>query len=131
MISKLSSGVFLVLVPAVLLAQEVKTISPDEAIASVGKSKVVVEFTVQSTKNALADRGIIYLDSEQDFKSEKNLGIAISTLAVDQYKAKGIDDPADYFRGKRIRVTGVVMRFERLPYLPVLSADQIELIESE
>jgi hypothetical protein len=117
--------------PLVLIAQEESPITPQEAIASIGKSKVVVEMTVESTKNALTDRGIIYLDSEKEFTSEKNLGIAISSFAAEQLKAKGIDNPTEYYRGKRIRVSGVVMRFERLPYLPVLEADQIEVSEGE
>ncbi len=97
-----------------------------QALESIGKPSVQVELTVQTAKNRLDRRGIVFLDSEEDFGNEKNLGIAISVDAAAQMKEKGIDDPAEYYKDKRIRVTGPIMRFEDRPYLPVMDAKQIE-----
>jgi DNA/RNA endonuclease YhcR with UshA esterase domain len=114
---------------AYLFAQEDKVISPVTAIESIGKGTVVVEMTVQASKNRLEKRGIFFLDSDADFASPKNLGIAVSENAINQLK-KRIDsaDMEKFFIGKEIRVTGAVMRFEQRPYITVLDAKQIEIL---
>ena len=121
--------VSLMLLAAGLLAQlrvdSSTPISPAEAIAQIGKPQVLVTMNVRSTKNRLAKRGIIYLDSEEDFTSPTNLGVAISAEAAEKFKASGIADPANHFLGKDIRVRGCIMRFEERPYLPVHSPEQI------
>lgn len=107
-------------------------VSPETAIESIGKGTVIVEMTVRASKNRLEKRGIFFLDSEADFESPKNLGIAISESAINQLK-KRIDsaDLEKYFIGKEIRVTGVVMRFEQRPYIVVLDTKQIEIIQKK
>jgi len=111
--------------------QDAKPVTPAEAIQHIGKASIVVEMTVKKAKDRLEKRGIIYLDSEDEFKDEKNLGIAISAEAAAKLKNKGIADPADHFHGKTIRVRGCVMRFEDRPYLPVHDPDQIRIVESK
>jgi hypothetical protein len=106
-------------------------ITPAEAIKQIGKPTVLVEMTVKAAKDRLERRGIIYLDSEEDFKDEKNLGVAISAEAAAKFKDKGIADPAAHFDGKTIRVRGCVMRFEERPYLPVHDPAQITLVEKK
>jgi len=111
-----------------LFPEELAPISPADAIKQIGKAQVLVEMKVQSAKDLLQRRGIIYLDSEQDFTDQNNLGIAISAEAAEQFKANGIPDPAGHFEGKMIRVRGCIMRFEERPYLPVHAAEQIVVI---
>ena len=86
---------------------------------------------VKKAKDRLEKRGIIYLDSEDDFKDPNNLGVAISAEAAAKFKEKGVADPAAHFLGKTIRVRGCVMKFEERPYLPVHDPDQITVVEKK
>jgi hypothetical protein len=114
---------------AVANDDNVEAIPAAEAIEQIGKPQVLVEMTVKSAKDRLEKRGIIYLDSEEDFADPKNLGVAISAEAAQKYKKIGIADPASHFKGKTIRVRGCVMRFEERPYLPVHDPAQIVIVE--
>jgi hypothetical protein len=106
-------------------------VSPVEAIKLVGKPSVLVEMVVKKAKDRLEKRGIVFLDSEDDFHDAKNLGVAISAEAAVKFKAKGITDLAGHFQGKTIRVRGCVMMFETRPYLPVHDPDQITIVEKK
>jgi hypothetical protein len=108
-----------------------KPILPAEAVKQVGKPEVLVEMVVVKAKDRLEKRGIIYLDSEADFKDPKNLCVALSAEAAAKFKKKGIADPAAYFQGKTIRVRGCVMRFEERLYLPVHDPEQITVVEKK
>jgi hypothetical protein len=114
-----------------LLAEPIKPVTPAEAIDQIGKPEVIVEMVVKKSKDRLEKRGIIYLDSEEDFKSATNLGVAISAEAAAKFKKQGIADPAAHFEGKTIRVRGCVMRFEERPYLPVHDPEQISIVEKK
>jgi hypothetical protein len=103
-------------------------ITPAEAIKQVGRPEILVRMRVAAAKDRLEKRGIVYLDSEPDFKDPKNLGVAISARAAEKFKGQGISDLAAYFQGKTIDVRGCVMRFEDRPYLPVLEPDQIKIV---
>jgi DNA/RNA endonuclease YhcR with UshA esterase domain len=104
-------------------------IAPAEARTHVNRT-VVVEMVVQSAKNRLEKRGEIYLDSELDFHDAKNLGVVITRAGAVKFKAIHIEDPAQYFRGKKIRVTGVVTEKEKHPRIEVNDPKQIRLAES-
>lgn len=110
--------------------QTPSVVSAKEAVGMVGKPSVRVEMTVKQSKDRLERRGIIYLDSEEDFQHADNLGVAISVSAAEEFKKQGIADPAAYLQGKTIQVDGCVMRFEERPYLPVLEAKQIRVIDN-
>jgi hypothetical protein len=112
-----------------LVLEELSPISPSDGAKQIGKPQVLVEMKVQSTKDRLERRGIVYLDSEEDFTDPKNLGIAISAEAAEKFKANGITDLAEHFQGKTIQVRGCVMRFEERPYLPVHAPEQIVIID--
>jgi hypothetical protein len=114
-----------------MLVDSPVSLSPVEAIQQVGRPKVQVELVVKSSKDRLAKRGIIYLDSEEDFANPANLGIAISAEAAEKFKRNGIADPAGHFKGKAIQVQGCVMRFEERPYLPVHDPSQIVILDAE
>lgn len=108
-----------------------KPITAAEALESIGKPQIVVEMIVQKSKDRLEKRGLIYLDSEEDFGNDNNLGIAISAGTAAKMRDSGIADPAAYFLGKRIRVSGCVMRFEERVYLPVLEPSQIAIVAAD
>ena len=63
----------------------------------------------RSSKNA-APRREYYLDSEEDFHDEKNFAVVISYDHADLFKKAGIDDAAEHYKGKSLRVTGKVIR---------------------
>jgi hypothetical protein len=107
-----------------------KPLTPAEAVKRVGQT-VHVEMLVRKTKDRLERHGVIYLDSEDDFHSPNNLGVAITGAGAAKFKAKGIADPAAHFLGKTIRVRGEVLIFEKLPYLPVTDPGQIEVVETK
>jgi hypothetical protein len=113
-----------------LKSDDATPVSAAEAIEQIGRPQVIVEMTVKAAKNRLEKRGIIYLDSEVDFADPKNLGVAISAEAAVKFKKAGVDDPAEHFKGKTIRVTGCIMRFEERPYLPVHDPGQITLVQN-
>ncbi|GIW85213.1 MAG: hypothetical protein KatS3mg107_0873 [Gemmataceae bacterium] len=123
-----AAGGLLLSLLAVAWAEDPRPLTPAEAIRQIGQPGVVVEMVVKKAKNRLEQRGLIYLDSEEDFRDEKNLGVAISAEAAAKFRAQGIADPAAHFLGQTIRVRGCVMRFENRPYLPVHDPQQITLI---
>jgi hypothetical protein len=112
-------------------AEPPRPVTPLKAIEQIGKPEVLVEMVVKQTKDRLDKRGIIYLDSEDDFKDAKNLCVAISAEAAAKFKNLGIPEPAARFLGKTIRVKGCVMRFENRPYLPVHDPEQITVVEKK
>ena len=44
------------------------------------------------------------------------------------YNKRGIDDPTAHFKGKTIRVRGVMIRKENRPYIEVNDPSQIEMV---
>jgi hypothetical protein len=117
-------------VPVVEAAKEDKPLTPAEAIKMVNK-EVTVEMMVRSSKNALAQRHEIYLDSEENFRDEKNLAVVITEAGAGKFKEAGIDNPAEHFRGKTIRVTGTVTLKDDRPRMEVEDPKAIKLIEAK
>jgi DNA/RNA endonuclease YhcR with UshA esterase domain len=111
-------------------ADETKPLAPAEAIKKVNE-KVTVEMVVKASKNRLEKRGEIYLDSEQDFRDEKNLAIVITKTAAPRFKEAGIADPAAHFKGKTIRVQGTVILKDDRPRIEVDEPKQIRIVEKE
>lgn len=87
------------------------------------------EMTVRSSKNA-APRREYYLDSEDDFRDEKNLALVISYDDGDAFKRAGTDDPAEHYKGKTVRVTGKVIRESDQVRIRVEDPKQIKLVEA-
>jgi hypothetical protein len=89
---------------------------------------VFVEITIQSAKNFLADRGAVYLDSEKNFRDETNIAITITKAGAADLKKAGIDDPAEHFKGKTVRVRGTLTLKDKVARIEVKEAKQIELV---
>jgi hypothetical protein len=127
-------GLFVLLAGNIVFAREAVEepvrIKPEEARQHVGQ-KVEVVFEVKASKHSLK-RKTVYLDSEVTFRDEKNLGIAISEQGVADLKQKrNVDAPADFYRGKWIRVVGQVVIEENRPYIKVDAAEQLDLADQD
>jgi hypothetical protein len=109
-------------------AQDTKPLTPAEAIKRVGE-EVTVEMVIRASKNALAKRQEIYLDSEEDFRDAKNLAAVIDTTGAAKFKEAGIDDPAAHFKGKTVRVRGTVTRVDERPRIVVSDLKQLRVVE--
>jgi hypothetical protein len=105
-------------------------LTPTEAIKKVNE-EVTVQMLVKASKNRLEKRGEIYLDSEEDFRDEKNLGIVITKTGAAKFKEAGVEDPAAHFKGKTIRVKGIVILKEKRPRIEVEDPNQIRIVEKE
>ncbi len=104
-----------------------KPITTSEARKKVNET-VFVEVILKATKNRLEKRGEIYLDSEVDFNDPNNFATVINREGADEYRRMGIADPAEHFRGKRIRVRGTVSVKDNVPRIEVKDPKQIEIV---
>jgi hypothetical protein len=102
------------------------SITAEEAINRVNES-VTVEMLVRRTKSCTGSCQV-FLDSEQNHRDPKNLGVVITVDGRPKFTEAGIDDPTAHFNGKTIRVRGVVIRKEKGPYIEVSDPSQIELV---
>jgi len=99
---------------------------PDVARQKLGE-RVWVELLVVSAKDRLEKRGEIYLDSQLDFRDEKNLAVVITRRGADSLRGQGIFSPAEHFQKKLIRVKGTVKEVDQVRRIEVDEAEQIEL----
>ena len=102
-------------------------LSAVEAINRVGES-VTVEMLVKKTKSCTGSCQV-FLDSEPNHRDPNNLGVVITVSGRPKFAEAGIDDPTAHFKGKTIRVRGVVIRKEKGPYIEVSDPSQIELVK--
>ncbi len=114
----------------VAAAQEVKKV--DVIDASKARDHIdkliTTELTVKSAKDANTSK-VVYLDSEEDYKAENNLAIVIPYATVEEYKKTGVKDVIKYYMGKKIRVTGKVIRQSEQTRIIVTELKQIELVK--
>jgi hypothetical protein len=105
-------ALFALAAPATAARQQLPTLSPAQAISRAATAapnpvRAVFEFRVQS---AAKSRGGYYLDSEKDFHSAQNLGVAIRPSAMSRLTKKYGDDLKAALVGKTIKVIGQVRR---------------------
>ena len=100
-------------------------LSPPEAAKRVHE-RVTVEMLVQAAKNC-PHCSQIFLDSEEDHHDPTNLAVALTGSGAARFKEARIDDPALHFKGKTIRVTGVVTLKDNRPQIEVDDPGQIEI----
>ena len=100
--------------------------SPVEAINRTNES-VIVEMLVKRTKCCSGSRQV-FLDSEANHRDPKNLGVVVTESGREKFSEAWIDDPAAHYKGKTIRVRGVVIRRDDRPYLEVHDPGQIESV---
>ena len=100
-------------------------LSPQEAAGRIGEH-VMVEMLVKAAKNC-GHCAQVFLDSEDDHHDPKNLALAVTEIGKTKFKDMRIDDPAGHFKGRVIRVTGVVWLKENRPQIEVDDPRQIEM----
>jgi len=105
-----------------------KPLTPVEARKKIGQ-ELVVEMEVRAAKDRLEKRGEIYLDAELDFRSEKNLAAVINRDGAALFQHEGVQDFEEHFRGKTIRVKGVVSVVDDVPRIEVSDPKQIEIVK--
>jgi alkaline phosphatase D len=119
-------------VPVKLLRGEAKetpklpdgVIGPEEALKKVGQ-EVTVQMAVRAGRG-FKDR--ILLNSEKDFRSEKNFTVVVNQKA---WTGKWEKATFETFDGKTVRVTGKVTTFKDAPQIQVDDAKQIETVEEK
>jgi hypothetical protein len=108
------------------LAQEAAPpITPEEALKKVDQ-KVTVLMQVKSSGGNTAR----FLNSQSDFRDQKNFAVFIPNLALASFKEVGIADPGAYYKGKTILATGQVALSQGRPVLRAEKADQIKLVDA-
>jgi DNA/RNA endonuclease YhcR with UshA esterase domain len=100
-------------------------LSPLEAASRINE-QVTVEMLVRAAKNC-PHCSQIFLDSEEDHHDPNNLAVAVTETGAARFKGARIGDPALHFKGKLIRVTGVVTLKEKRPRIEVDDPGQIEV----
>jgi hypothetical protein len=102
----------LLAVPASAARQQLDTLTPAQAISRAAKAspkavRAVFQLRVQSAKKSGSG---YYLDSEKDYRSPANLGIAIRASAMPGLTRKYRLDLDSAFLGKTIKLIGEVRR---------------------
>jgi DNA/RNA endonuclease YhcR with UshA esterase domain len=100
-------------------------LTPLEAVHRVNE-QVTVEMLVRAAKNC-PHCSQIFLDSEEDHHDPNNLAVAVTETGATRFKEAKVDDPATTFKGKTIRVTGVVTLKDNRPRIEVDDPGQIEV----
>ncbi|HEY2411981.1 MAG TPA: hypothetical protein VGI40_07050 [Pirellulaceae bacterium] len=106
-------------------AQDARPLTPAEALTKVDQ-KVTVAIDVKSTGGKTAR----FLNSESDFRAEKNFAVFIPNIALAAFKKASIEDPGEYYKGKSIIATGNVEMSQGRPQLRVESPVQIKVVEA-
>jgi len=101
------------------------SLSPLEA-SNRFNEQVTVEMLVKAAKNCQRC-SLMFFDSEEDHHDPKNFAVAITETGKGKFKEAMIDDPAGHFKGKTIRVTGVVTVKDNQPQIQVDDPGQIEV----
>jgi hypothetical protein len=108
-------------------AQEpVRPIPPAVAAKRVDE-KVVVQMEVKSTGGNTAR----YLNSAVDFRDASNFAIYIPSTFVEKFKKAIMQDPAVYYKGKMILVTGTVTLDQQKPQIKAIDPTQIRVVAGD
>jgi micrococcal nuclease len=107
--------------------KEVKPVTPADAAKMVDK-KATVEMEVKSVGKG---NGVFFLNSEEDYKSDKNFTIFISRDGAKKFKEAKVDDPTAQYKGKTVRVSGTVVLYKEKPEIVVDDPKQIEAVEKK
>jgi hypothetical protein len=114
---------------AIVAGEGSKPLTPPEARKKVGED-IVVEMTVKAAKDRLEKRGEVYLDSELDFRSEKNFACVINRGGAGLFQNQGVSDFEAHFRNHTIRVKGRVTVVEDVPRIEISEPEQVEFVKT-
>jgi DNA/RNA endonuclease YhcR with UshA esterase domain len=102
-----------------------KPITPAEAAKKVNQ-QVTLRMEV---KSAALRNGVCFLNSEKNFKDEKNFTLFIGKEALAKFKKARIEDPAAHFKGKTVQVKGKVTLYRERPQIKLSGPDVIKIVE--
>jgi DNA/RNA endonuclease YhcR with UshA esterase domain len=106
--------------------EEIPTVEPADALNHVDK-KVTVKFEVLSSK-LLKDQKLCFLNSKKNHRDPDDFAVVIKEKGLELFDELKVDDPAKYFLGKTIAVTGTVQKFRGKAEIVVDSVDQIRVV---
>jgi hypothetical protein len=107
-----------------------KLIKPEDAKEHDGK-EVVVEFKVAASFEA-TDKGVCFLNSAKDRDDPKQFTAFINHDALLKFRQDSkAAKPADYFKGKKIRVSGTIKPYQGRFEIEVTSPEQIKIVAEE
>ncbi|HZY84991.1 MAG TPA: hypothetical protein VFE78_09180 [Gemmataceae bacterium] len=120
----------LCLPPALVVAddKDAKPLSPAEAAKNIDK-KCTVEMEVKSTGKS--GNRTVFLNSEANFRDGKNFTVMLGRGVLAKYKKVKVEDAAEHFKGKTIRVTGTVKLYRNKPEIVVDDPSQITVVEKK
>jgi len=98
-----------------------------EALSHVGE-ECVVEFLVENGRK-LDDKNVCFLNSLKDHREKGNFTAVIFRDGLARFAADGVENPADEFMGKTLRVSGLVAERNGQAQIVVESPLQIEVVE--
>ncbi len=107
-------------------AETLPLITGDEAAKHLDE-RVTVKFEVLSSK-LLKDQGLCFLNSKKNHRDPDDFAVVLKEKGLAAFNELKVDDPADFFRGKTIAVTGKVAAFRGKPQIEVESVDQIRVV---
>lgn len=105
------------------------TVIDDAAAADHVGEECVVEIVVRAART-LDDAGMCFLNSRKDRREEGNFTAVIFKGGLERFKAAGIEDPANHFLDRRIRVRGVIATHKERPQIVVDEPAQIEVVDA-
>jgi DNA/RNA endonuclease YhcR with UshA esterase domain len=108
--------------------KDVKPIPPQEAAKNVDK-KCTVEMEVRSTGKSGNRR--VFLNSEANYRDGKNFTVLLNQGVLAKFKKAKVEDAAEHFKGKTIRVTGTVKLYQNKPEIVVDDPAQITVVEKK
>jgi hypothetical protein len=117
------------LLAAAAAADEPKVITPAEARDHLDQV-CSVEYVVKSGR-LLSGQGVCFLNSEDDHRSPENFTAVIYSAGLAEFEQQNIGDPSDYFRAKKIRVTGKIALHQDKLQIVVTEAKQIALVKDQ
>lgn len=101
-------------------------VAKDQLAGKVGQT-CVVELRIAAVKHS-ERRKTRYLNTETNFRSGQNVGVAIDEVAFEKFRAAGLEDLDAKFLNRAIRVRGQVVRDENQLLLKVNSPKDIEVV---
>jgi DNA/RNA endonuclease YhcR with UshA esterase domain len=79
----------------------------------------------------LEEKNVGFLNSNEDFRAGENFTALLSAAALKAFRAQGISQPDEHFRGERIRVHGTISLYRKRPQIVVNDPRQITLAAGE
>jgi hypothetical protein len=84
--------------------------------------------TVQAT-GTNRTKTMVFLNSEDDFKSERNFTVVLDLMALTKALEEAkVTDPLRHYKGKTVKVKGVVSLFKDQPQIIVKKLEQITVV---